>query len=75
MEAAETIGLQLAKEKSSTPAEERKVPVEKCETERQGMALLKASAFNMPEQILRFATGECQSETAPAKWQAIKNFE
>ena len=75
LEAAETIGLQLAKEKSSTPAEERKVPVEKCETERQGMALLKASAFNMPEQILRFATEQCQSETAPAKWQAIKNFE
>ena len=75
LEAAETIGLQLAKEKSSTPAEERKVPVEKCQTERQGMALLKASSFNMPEQIFRFVTEESQSDASPAKWLAVKNFE
>lgn len=75
MDAADSIGLQLAKEKSSTPEEERKVPIEKCQTERQGTALLKASSFNMPEQIFRFVTEEAQSETTPAKWQAIKNFE
>ena len=75
MNAAESIGLQLAKEKESTPEEERKVPIEKCQTERQGMALLKASSFNMPEQIFQFITEESQSETTPTKWQAIKNFE
>ena len=74
LEAAESIGLQLAKEKSSLEPEMRKVPVENCKTEKQDMPLLKASAFHMPEQILQFVTEECQSDQEQ-KWQAIKNFE
>ena len=74
LKAAESIGLQLAREKSSVDPEMRKVPVENCKTEKQDMPLLKASAFNMPEQILQFVTDQCQSGQEQ-KWQAVKNFE
>jgi pimeloyl-ACP methyl ester carboxylesterase len=73
--AAEAIGLQLAKEKNTVEPQERKVPVENCKTERQSMPLLKASAFDLPEQILGFITEDCQSDETTLKWRQIKNFE
>lgn len=70
---SETIRLEIAKEKDSTPEEERKVPIESFKTEKQGIQLLDVESFQIPDKIIQFIE-EINSSSSAAKWQPIKHF-